>query len=84
MAVLISILRFVLPLIVVLIIGQFIMPRIRRTNQGPSDRVDVDATVISSEPHKINLDDFEPSEVYIKRDLSEASSAADAPREKDQ
>jgi len=39
--------------------------RFKRAQQ--LDRIDADATVVSSEQKKINLEEYEPSEIYVKK-----------------
>ena len=71
MTALIAVLRMLLPLVIIIVIMRFVLPRLRGSGQQRSDRIDVDATVVKSEPHKVNLDDYEPSEVYVKRQPSD-------------
>ncbi|MDR2035402.1 MAG: hypothetical protein LBP91_01820 [Coriobacteriales bacterium] len=67
MALLVALLRIVLPLIILAIILRFVLPRIRQTGQKRSDRIDVDATVVGSEQLEVDLEGYEPSEVYVKQ-----------------
>ena len=69
MGVIIGILRAVIPLLAVFLLMRFLMPRFRRSEQR-SDRIDVDATVVNSEQNKVDLNEYEPSQVYVKRPSS--------------
>jgi hypothetical protein len=49
---LIAILRIALPVAILFVIARFIWPRLRRYRQQRTDRIEVEATVIKSEPHR--------------------------------
>jgi len=65
MGTILAILRLLLPILVVFIIWKLLMPRLRPS--GQQGRIDVDATVVSSEQKKVNLEDYEASEVFVKK-----------------
>jgi len=65
MAVLLGTLRLLLPLILIAVFLIAFMRRSKRSGQQ-SNRIDVDAKVVSSEQKKVNLEDFEPSEVSVE------------------
>ena len=66
MATIFAILRLILPILVIFILWKFLAPRLRPSQK--SDRIDVDAKVVNSEPTKVNLKDYEASEVYVKKE----------------
>jgi hypothetical protein len=49
---LIAILRIVLPLAIVFVIARLIWPRLKRYRNQRADRIEVEATVVNSEPHQ--------------------------------
>ena len=67
MVVLLAILRLVLPILILFLIWRFFLRRFMRPRKQPSDRIDVDATVVKSEQNKVDLEDYEPSEIYVKQ-----------------
>lgn len=64
MAIILGILRIVVPLLIIFLLARFLLPRYLRSRQQQSDRINVDATVVNSEQNKVNDDDikqYEPS-----------------------
>ncbi|MCL2750265.1 MAG: hypothetical protein FWE96_04575 [Coriobacteriia bacterium] len=60
-----AILRFALPLLIFVVMAVLFWRRFKRA--GQPDRIDVDAKVVNSEPTKVSMDEYEPSEVYVKK-----------------
>lgn len=48
---LVAILRIVIPLLIIFVIVRVVIPRIRRSQTRQSDRIEVEAEVVSSKPH---------------------------------
>jgi len=67
MATILAILRFLLPILVIFFIWRFLVPRMRPSQQQQSSRIDVDARVVNSEQRKVDLEDYEASEVFVKK-----------------
>ncbi|MCL2806845.1 MAG: hypothetical protein FWD27_01565 [Coriobacteriia bacterium] len=65
-AIIVSILRILLPLLVLFLVWRFVIPRMRRPYQAKSERINVDAQVVNTEQHKVNLEDYKSSDVYYK------------------
>jgi len=67
MTALLAILRFALPLFILVVSVVLFWHRFKNAGKQ-SDRIDVDSKVVNSEPTKVNLEDYEPSEVYVKKE----------------
>jgi len=76
-----AILRLLIPIAIVFFAWRYLMPRIRGSQQQQSGRIDVDVRVVNSEQHKVDLEEYENSEVFVKKQPyeqeSESSQAPD-------
>ena len=68
MATLLALLRILMPLIIIFFIWKVFLPRLRKGQQQGSDTIKTDATVVSSEQLKVDLEDYESSEVFVKKE----------------
>jgi hypothetical protein len=54
MALLIAVLRIVLPVLILFLLLRFILPRYRRYKARQQERIDVEATVVDSHPYDVS------------------------------
>jgi hypothetical protein len=75
-AILTTLMRILLPILLIFLAWKFLLPLLRRSGQSAS-KIDVDAEVVSSEPLKVDLDEYEASDVYVKHQPAAPTECSD-------
>lgn len=52
----VAILRIVIPLVIIVLLAGFLIPRLRKYNTGKQDRIEVEAEVVNSKQHDPKTD----------------------------